>query len=213
MTATAAFNRRLLKPRSGNSYRGCPKGWMVQPKVNDHRVAILMNPDGDMMVFNNEGTLYSKMWWRDTAHMDVFKSMLMDFFTEHFNADGEWPWLVDAGVMGPAYGKGPATLIIHDIPRSKDIMKKRYAILADWFPLWMINEDNHEPMYGNIMVTPTWDKSVMPVMWKHMQDQNTKLGYNCYEGFVCKDPLSKYPFTTSKRKFPKWIKYRFDQLN
>ena len=199
-------NRELLKPRSGNSYRRCPKDWMCQPKVNDHRVAIMLHKDGDRhIVFSNDGTLYTKgelkpEWVRE---LHAFFSKL-----DVDQPKGDWPWLVDGGVMGPAYGQDPHALIMRDLPKLPYTYKERTSYIKK-FPCWMLYGD---PNHG-VFHLPDHNPVFNTVHWVAMQEHNQEIDHHLYEGLVCKDPESEYPFQTNKKSFPSWVKYRFDQLN
>ena len=182
---------------------------MIQPKVNDHRVGIILSRDmDDLHCFSNEGSEYTK------ADLSHFKTDIVSFFQWLYVErgfpvpSGEFPYMLDCGVMGPAYGEPASTLIVHDLPKESKPYNRRYAMLSNFFGTWMMDETT-----TGVQVLPVWQKYLMPVFWTYMKELNQKQGKNLYEGFVCKDPNSKYPKVSNKKKYPFWVKYRFDQLN
>ena len=217
MTAVASkptLLRKLIKPSAGNSYRRCPKDWTCQPKVNDHRLAILLNRNQvDHIVFANDGKEYTKATLPDEwiKMLHGFWEWLEESAMIDAKLTTDWPYLLDAGIMGPAYGDEPTALVIHDLPRLGGTYSERLTKIRGFFPRWEMYEEL-EPNEG-VFVLPTWRTEYNPIHWKAMQEHNKDIGKHVYEGIVAKDPDSLYPYVTNKRKYPYWVKYRFDQLN
>jgi hypothetical protein len=188
---TRRLTRRLLKPKSGNSYKRMPKGWLPQCKVNDHRVCIVIE-DGTLYAFSQAGEKYTKV------DLSQFQPDLERMDTHVF----------DCGVMGVAYGhkEHPIALIVHDLPLLRKPFHKRHdAIKCDMYHMYSTPK--------GVSKLKMMEPSMMPKHWMCMQEYNDNCGYPLYEGFVCKNPESDYPFMTNRKAFPHWIKYRFDQLN
>tara|TARA_R110002167_G_scaffold35888_3_gene114255 strand:- start:378 stop:971 length:594 start_codon:yes stop_codon:yes gene_type:complete len=180
--------------------RPIPGKWIAQPKYNGWRALVHIPEDGsDPVVWNRHGELLS----------------IADKFTEALAtakqrfAPGSW---LDCEAL-ERRGTVRGTLVVFDVFTENTAELELKFRLDDlhtpdlYLPWW------HVPESAKLYVAAHIAMDLVDHACEHWKQINETIGETAFEGVVCKRLDSTYPVQTisAARKFPYWIKHRFDQ--
>ncbi len=178
-------------PKSGS--------WFAEPKYNGWR-ALVHVPTRTM--FNRKGELLS------IAH--EFKPAL-DCLCATLDAEA-FKW-IDVEALERRHGIGRGTLIVLDVVPEPDYAKTQYWERRNWLrnvlPMASVDGTIENDAVYHI---PAWPSCEADMDLYHLLQQiNSRLGCEFYEGLVTKKADSIYPVQTISpdREFPFWMKHRY----
>lgn len=178
--------------------------WCYEPKYNGWR-ALLHVPTGTL--FNRKGQRLSIEQEFSTAIASIQE------LTGH-GRDREFSWL-DCEALERRLPIGKGSLLILDAPLLAQQYITRRRILHNAFGILNIYAARDGSLADNSVHSVPWfdgESGLGPdVLWQRLQEENTRLRCQFYEGLVAKRADSRYPIQlrSPSEEFPFWVKHRW----
>jgi ATP-dependent DNA ligase len=171
--------------------------WSYEPKYNDWRTLIHVPTRG--------------MWNRHGQPSTIARYFgeALHTLCDTLNAEA-WDW-VDCGALERRHEMSQGTLIVFDVVPAIQFSNETYTERRRWLEttLSIAPLDPKLILPDSVYLAPN---NLQPVTaWQELQNLNTQVGCDYYEGLVAKRRDSPYPvqINSSEQTTPTWMKHRF----